>query len=299
MPNHPTKFMLCIGLAAFVAAFGTSYIWAENEPPNEDSNPEPTGQNAPIEQSSEDETIDPAELSFTDWEEFEGWDGSRRQMVGIGADQTVNFRQGPGLENDVIDQLNGRQLLARLDRWGDWYLTQAQDGTVGWIHRDPTRLLNIPEPVATRFQEDLPDLGKAFASQLPDSMEDVNRVQVVVERGNFRSGAGTQYSLLRRVHQGEQLELLAFRSRWYRVRTVSGQLGWLHENLVEPVWASNVTEQELPIQGEVRLRLGPSSSYRGDKIPSDQRPLMQVGQKGEWMQVRLPNGRIGWTNPNN
>ncbi|MFQ6058102.1 MAG: SH3 domain-containing protein [Anaerolineae bacterium] len=60
------------------------------------------------------------------------------QGVGTVA-QKVNFRDGPGTEYSVLDQLDAGERLDLLARTGDakWLKVRVQDeGTIGWVHAD-------------------------------------------------------------------------------------------------------------------------------------------------------------------
>lgn len=51
----------------------------------------------------------------------------------------ANLRKGPGLDYEVIGQLNFGTILVQVELADKWSKIETQDGIVGWIHRDLIR----------------------------------------------------------------------------------------------------------------------------------------------------------------
>lgn len=54
---------------------------------------------------------------------------------------------------------------------------------------------------------------------------------VSVDNANMRSGPGTEYSVLTQVALGSVLFELASQSAWYKVETLDGRAGWVHQSV--------------------------------------------------------------------
>jgi hypothetical protein len=59
----------------------------------------------------------------------------------------VNVRSGPGLDHDVIRQLDRDQHVTELERAGEWVRAEIASGAEGWIHGS---LVALEAPAATR-----------------------------------------------------------------------------------------------------------------------------------------------------
>ena len=46
---------------------------------------------------------------------------------------TVNIRTAPGIQSDIITQVNNKDILSVIDKSGDWYKVRLQNGVTGWI----------------------------------------------------------------------------------------------------------------------------------------------------------------------
>lgn len=62
-----------------------------------------------------------------------------------------------------------------------------------------------------------------------------------------------------------------------------------------PVYEPFVTPKGLVVTGEkANLRSGPGTSYGVTRTLNRGERLQAIGKQGEWIQVQLPNGQIGW-----
>lgn len=62
-----------------------------------------------------------------------------------------------------------------------------------------------------------------------------------------------------------------------------------------PAYEPFVTPKSFVVTGEkVNLRNGPGTNYAVTKTLNRGERLQAIGKQGEWIQVQLPNGQIGW-----
>jgi uncharacterized protein YgiM (DUF1202 family) len=57
-------------------------------------------------------------------------------------------------------------------------------------------------------------------------------VEVATSQGDIRSGPGAAHEIMAEVRQGERYATLETRGEWYRIRSVDGREGRIHEKLV-------------------------------------------------------------------
>ena len=107
----------------------------------------------------------------------------------------LNFRTGPSTEHGLIRTLPTGTNLAILEDLGGWLHVRVgqEDGFVSadWVNRNHFTLQNV----------------------------------------NFRIGAGTNYSLIRQLSQGEALTILHRSGEWLNVQT-GEEIGWVHSRYV-------------------------------------------------------------------
>ena len=129
-------------------------------------------------------------------------------------------------------------------------------------------------------------IAAALLVGLPTSSWGQGIVAVDRDEVNIRADATVQSSRLAVLHRGDEVEELQRHNEWVQVRLADGRRGWVHSQLVQP---------RLIVVGQgVRVRAAASSQsvsltmlYRGQEIG-------QIGVRGNWMEVRLSDGRTGW-----
>lgn len=112
----------------------------------------------------------------------------------------ANIRSGPGINYDVLWQVEKYHPLMVLNKNGQWYHFRDFEGDEGWIHRS---LLGEIPSVITKS-----------------------------EKCNVRSGPGTGYKILFTVEKGIPFRVLARKENWIRIQHADGDKGWIHKSLV-------------------------------------------------------------------
>lgn len=103
---------------------------------------------------------------------------------------------------------------------------------------------------------------------------------------NIRADATVQSNRIAVLTRGDEVEELTRHSEWVQVRLPDGRSGWVHSQLVQT---------RLVVEGQgVRVRSSATSQsasitmlYRGQEIG-------KIGERGNWYEVRLGDGRTGW-----
>ena len=109
----------------------------------------------------------------------------------------------------------------------------------------------------------------------------IDRIQV-----NIRADATVQSELIAVLGQGEEVELLGSKDEWRRIRILDGREGWVHSRLVQ--------ERLMVIGNGVRIRSAGSVTAASLAMVSEGDELGKLGQRGNWFEVRLADGKTGW-----
>ena len=103
---------------------------------------------------------------------------------------------------------------------------------------------------------------------------------------NVRSDATAQSKRIALLRLGEEVEQIGINGEWIRIRMADGKEGWVHSALVQ---------MPLIVQGRgVRIREAGSTSSVVLATVSNGTELSRIGQKEDWYEVALPDGRRGW-----
>ncbi len=199
--------------------------------------------------------------------------------------QSANIRQNPG--TDVVGYAEGGASfnVSRVDgSWGYSASIPATSGSsvAGWVYLENCTLKNASAAA-----------GFAAGSKI----EITNTPEV-----NFRSGAGTGYSMLGKIPKGTVLTVSEVSGGWVRV-SYGGQSGWISTDYCKaytepsaPAVTSkfSVGEQvEVTNTDQVNYRTGPSTGYQiFGSIPRG--TVLKVDEvSGSWLRVAY-NGQSGW-----
>lgn len=142
---------------------------------------------------------------------------------------------------------------------------------------------------------------------------------------NLRTGPSTHYHVVGKMPHGSKVEVLHAPGKWYKVRHVSGAVGWAHSAFL----SSRPTKPghgyghgfhgkpgghphgkpgghdygtpagpdlwvHAPGYSGLNLREGPGSHYRVLMTMAQRDKVTELGRQGSWILVRHASGRIGW-----
>lgn len=242
---------------------------------------------------------DTENLKASNWKAFLNYEGERRRMLGIKKKySSVNFRTGPGSENQIKVTPESGSLLLPLDRVDDWYRARLNDGTIGWIHRSVVRILQVPKPVSKKFVGNLPPLKESTQELIPDSLSEHNRVRVKKAKVNLRQGPGIQFSKMGRLYKFQEARMMGRRNDWYRVKPPNVTVSWVKENLVEPVWKIRKNQRQSIKIKTTELRMGPKFQFREPELLDDPVKVTLLERQPPWYMVKLDEKTIGWVHEN-
>ncbi len=116
---------------------------------------------------------------------------------------------------------------------------------------------------------------------------------------NVRSGAGTNHSVIGKLHKGNTVEIIQTSGGWYKVKLSNGQTGWASGSYISK--SSNPDSGGQAESGygfittnTLNVRSGASTShsvvakvYKNDKVEL-------LSSSNGWYKIKLSNGQIGW-----
>lgn len=229
--------------------------------------------------------------------------------------QGLWLRKGPGREHSGLvlthpgDKLGALEpeatVIAKIGEEEQWLKVRTQDGLEGFV------AAWLVEKFGSRPTTD-PDAEKVYTT--PKFATGVD----------LMSGAGTQYDKLETLYMGDLLELLEPRPEvvksigvpgvWLKVRTPRMQNGWVEARLVQRAYTGphrdRPEEDAEPLflrttsATGLYVRSGPGTQYQplASIFPSDRLEVIgstldargKLGQRGQWIQIRTPQGIIGF-----
>lgn len=224
-------------------------------------------------------------------------------------------RQGPGTQHtgillvhpgDKLGALDAESVvLSRMGKENLWLKIRTPDGVEGYV------AAWLVEPYGVK----------------PDTDPDGEKVYVTPTYGTgvvLRSGAGSQFEKIETLYMGDALELLDPRPEviksigqagpWLKVRTPRGLNGWVEAFVVQRAYIGPHRDEprqpDTPLYLRTRsatgmyIRQGPGTQYKtiASVFPSDRLEIIgsqadaraKLGQRGQWIQVRSPEGIIGF-----
>lgn len=115
--------------------------------------------------------------------------------------KSVNFRVAPNVNSTKIDKLEKGQTVEYLGKSGNWYKVKY-NGRIGYIY-------------------------KTYVSAVYTSESSNNSVKYVnCSSLNLRSGAGTNYSIIKVLYKGTNVTVLSNSNNWSKV-SVNGTIGYV------------------------------------------------------------------------
>jgi SH3-like domain-containing protein len=114
------------------------------------------------------------------------------------------------------------------------------------------------------------------------------RLTVIANVANIRSGPGTKYEILWQVEKFHPILVINKTGRWYRFRDFEGDQGWIHASLVRDT-PSVITKGE-----KCNVRSGPGTGYKVLFAVEKGIPFSVLQRRKKWVYVRHADGDKGW-----
>ncbi len=125
--------------------------------------------------------------------------GHAQELVSVRS-ATVNLRSAPGMQANVLWQINRGYPLQVLGREGTWLKVQDFEGDEGWVAQSVTA--TTPHHV------------------------------VKVKAANLRAGPGAEHPVVEKAVYGQVLRTALRQAEWVQVLRTNGQTAWVSSDLV-------------------------------------------------------------------
>jgi len=114
------------------------------------------------------------------------------------------------------------------------------------------------------------------------------RLAIVSDIANIRSGPGTDYDILWQVYKNYPIDVVEKKGSWYRFRDFEGDIGWVHASLVNKV-PTVITKAT-----RCNVRSGPGTGHDIAFTVVDGISFRILTRKGAWLQIQHADGDRGW-----
>ena len=188
------------------------------------------------------------------------------------SDGAAYVRRVAGAGQPIVGSAkNGDQLII-LKKGNTWHRVKVvRTGVSGWMYGD-----------YIRFNTSTTDINQP------------GKVSSSAGYANFRTGAGTDSSIISRLDNGTKLNVISKTGSWYYVyHAASGNYGYISANLVSLTAAdAGTTAATATVQssdGFANLRKGPSTNYAIVAPLYNGTMVETVSVSGSWTRVNVPS----------
>lgn len=126
------------------------------------------------------------------------------------------------------------------------------------------------------------------AAMLAASGAAAERLAIVTDIANIRSGPGTEHDILWQVYKHYPIDVIERQGAWLRFRDFEGDIGWIHNSLVDKV-ATVITRAP-----KCNVRSGPGTGHEVAFTVVDGISFQLLKRKGAWLHVQHADGDRGW-----
>jgi len=122
-----------------------------------------------------------------------------------------------------------------------------------------------------------------------------NIVKIKVDELNVRSGPGLDFEVIGKINQGEALQIIEEKNKWYKIKLANNNEGWIAgwytEQYTESTPISKIAEANVTY---LNVRSGPSTSFAIiEQIhPETKYPVVEI--EGDWVKIQLNSNKVGW-----
>ena len=141
-------------------------------------------------------------------------DASAAQTATVTTD-VLNVRSGAGTNYSIMSKVYKGDALEVVGSSNGWYNVKLSNGKIGWVSGDY--------------------LSISSSSTNTESKKGT----VTTDTLNVRSGAGTSYSVISKVHKGDTVNIVGSSNGWYKIELSNGKTGWVSADYVSLGSSSN------------------------------------------------------------
>lgn len=185
------------------------------------------------------------------------------------ANQNANILQSPDVNSRILVMVDKGTELVQLRKQGEFYMIRLPGGATGWIK-------------------------SSYVGQVKE------RTILVKDKALIRYGPSVEFNIVGAVEKGTRLTQLDKRDSWYQVRTPHGEVGWIYKDFIQISYeyqgsALLAGQPDYVITNtDCNIRQGYGTNWRRIARVKKGTLLIKIGQKDNWLRIRMPNQRIGW-----
>jgi LAS superfamily LD-carboxypeptidase LdcB len=214
----------------------------------------------------------------------------------------LNFRTGAGTNHSIIRTLANGTNLTILSESNGWMNVRVGTQT-GWVSAEWVRVTtastpSAPSAPAPSVSAPAPSVPAPAPSTPPSNSERQGQTTAAL---NFRTGAGTNHSIIRTLANGTNLTILSESNGWMNVR-VGSQTGWVNAQWVRVTTTSTPSappssnnERQGQTTAALNFRTGASTSHSIIRTLANGTSLTILSESNGWMNVRV-GSQTGWVN---
>ncbi|WP_025028389.1 SH3 domain-containing protein [Caldalkalibacillus mannanilyticus] len=195
----------------------------------------------------------------------------------------INVRSGPGTDFKVVTQIKPKQTFPLLKQEGDWIQIQLNGNEKGWVAGWLVTTSEGERSSATQVRE---------------------KVKVQASVLNVRSKPDTSSSILGKLEQGTEIEVIEAQKGWYKIK-FNQEFGWIAGEFVTPANESSpaVAKQQSPLKNQPKvtilnqgtnIRKGPGTNHEVVSRANQGDTFDVVSTSGEWFEIQLQDGSKGF-----
>lgn len=213
------------------------------------------------------------------------------------AEDKVTLRSGPGSSRDKKAALVKGQTLYVYGQKGQWVKAAVHGGTRGWV----AGWLIKYDSASNGDGASKPSAGGPDVARMDHSLSAWVTADTALVRRNPSSESPAKFKL----QQATKVKVAAVCGHWCKIRTASGNWGWIAGWLIKFVPPGHaVTAKEAGEKVEVKvgwvarptvnLRSAPSTDADQLQAAALGTRLLIIGRQDDWFKVALEDGSIGW-----
>lgn len=212
------------------------------------------------------------------------------------AEDKVVLRSGPGTSHDPKATLVKGQTLYVSAKQGQWVKATVHGGTSGWVAGWLVKYDGGASTGSGGSKPTSPEVAR---------MDRELAAWVTADTALVRSNPSTESGVKFRLSQGTKVKVAAVSGHWCKIRTASGNYGWIAGWLVKfvpPGQAVTAAEGGEKVEvhvgwvarPEVNLRAGPGTDQKELGEAKLGTRVIIIGKQADWYKVALEDGSIGW-----
>ncbi|NNF99090.1 MAG: SH3 domain-containing protein [Desulfobacteraceae bacterium] len=114
------------------------------------------------------------------------------------------------------------------------------------------------------------------------------RMTVMVDKANVRSGPGNNYDVIWMVEKYHPVLIVKTSGEWYRFRDFEGDEAWIHKSLL------GKTPAVIVIKDNINVRSGPGTNHPVLFTVERGIPFKVIERKSPWVHLEHADGDKGW-----